>query len=331
MLNLLEDKHVISAIFDGYKQSFFKGDLPFYPEIGQGGNTQTVVLDCGPQSTLRWEQAIELAKELQSRGQLILWKLDLGLFDRLVMPLSDEAQFCALTMALDQFNERIYPQFANDTLGVVLYEGPVDLCNQIKWSYELEEAYELFLDQRESTSFRKQLFLRNCAFDFLKLLSARLPEELILFLKVDGTMIEKRTHFFSLVSQEQTQPFHLIVKSPHLQALPYAFEATGWGFSTPMGICGAGDQKIQQRRLHQALLLPASSLEMEEEWEKLEPFFDGLSDASYRLIPEPLFTEMWDGVDELYVVPSSIDERAKRKLAGFIAAEGVVLEAPELP
>jgi hypothetical protein len=46
--------------------------------------------------------------------------------------------------------------------------------------------------------------------------------------------------------------------------------------------------------------------------------------GSYRIIPESLLTEMWDGLDILVVIDKTLSIQGERKIKGFIAAGGEV-------
>lgn len=87
-------------------------------------------------------------------GKKILWHLDLGLFDRLKMPLSNSSQFLTLGLAVDHFRDTIWKEFRSFSEGVCLYKGPADLA--------------------------------KASGEYLRLLAERIPDEIPMYLEFDN-------------------------------------------------------------------------------------------------------------------------------------------------
>ncbi len=64
-----------------------------------------------------------------------------------------------------------------------------------------------------------------------------------------------------------------------------------------------------------ALLLPSQNA-----W---TPFVS--PQVPYKVIPEHLLTQEWEGIDELYVPQNGVSAQGRRKISGFIAAGGTIV------
>jgi hypothetical protein len=292
MFTILEENQFLIK-HDGYIQGIFRGQEPFYPSIGK--NVIEVQVDLTWRSKLRFDTIIP-----PSEG-LILWQLHLGL-EESMLELTDEGQFLAQVKAIQEFTKQLYEPFKTRTFGLSLYKGPLDFSKIVRAPEE-------------------RIARRDYIVEFLKLLSAYLPESPLLFLMLDGPMFSEG-EFLALTNKEQFFPFHLIIRHPLLAKMPHSTDAIGWGFSTVMGEAYAGElEKPTSKRIHGAFLMPHSScpLSIWKEW--------GIHiqrDYEARFIPEELLTEMWEGVDQLYVFERGISTQGRRKVAGFEAAGGII-------
>ena len=77
------------------------------------------------ENDLDWSGSIKKAQEYIALGKSILWEIDLGLCDYSFDP-QDSAAFFSFTLALDEFSNKIWPVFHEQTLGVALYRGAFD-------------------------------------------------------------------------------------------------------------------------------------------------------------------------------------------------------------
>ncbi len=115
------------------------------------------------------------------------------------------------------------------------------------------------------------------------------------------------------------------------EATPYCFFE-----STPFGPARSGQLMSKERFWHlhlsieenkdfRGILLPPDELCTPEILEKLEVLIETV--GSHRMIPEKRLNEMWDGLDELYVIEEALSVQGKRHVKGFTAAGGQVLGA----
>lgn len=80
---------------------------------------------------------------------------------------------------------------------------------------------------------------------------------------------------------------------------------------------------LNENRSFCGILLPSDEYCTPEVMKKLEI----LLEASDRIIPEKRLNEMWDGLDQLYVIEEAVSPQGRRHLMGFIAAGGEVFGA----
>lgn len=80
---------------------------------------------------------------------------------------------------------------------------------------------------------------------------------------------------------------------------------------------------LEDLRSPSGILLPSDEYCTSEVLEKLEK----LLEMSARIIPEKRLNEMWDGLDQLYVIEEALSLQGKRHVKGFIAAGGEVFGA----
>ncbi len=71
------------------------------------------------------------------------------------------------------------------------------------------------------------------------------------------------------------------------------------------------------------VLFPIEDLCTPETLEKFDELFGQMS-TPYRIVYEATFTESWNGLDEVVVLPETLSSLGKRRLLGFCAAGGVV-------
>jgi hypothetical protein len=124
------------------------------------------------------------------------------------------------------------------------------------------------------------------------MLAHRLPDEMPIALLIDPPSGPTLAQTLHLLSPERFAHFEL---------------ETGSRFSSPVGVCFPGDALCSSAIL-----------------EKMDRLLATL--GSFKPVYEPLMTEQWDGLDELYVFPEALSPQGRRKLMGFLAAGGRVIE-----
>ncbi|MFZ0564780.1 MAG: hypothetical protein WAM28_01100 [Chlamydiales bacterium] len=307
----------LSVVFSGFQQGLLLNGCPFKACIYSGSqppsdkfNAVLLTLDASMQSRLNWSAAIEQARELVKQGFYILWELQFNLY---ADSLADEGRFSALKLGVDHFSKTVWPFFQSQTLGVILHRGSLDFSDTFPWTIEEEESFQNRCDPRA-------LFCRDVMIDYLKLLAASLPIGLCCFILLDGSSITDPFLFFQLTNRASMASFQLILKGALPQQFPFAFPFLGWdhGFS-PLGFLSETPyEPLSERKVNQAILLPSQGGK-----EELKKVLSQLSNP-FQVIPESLLTQQWEGVEELFVFSDSLDDRIKRKVLGFCAAEGKI-------
>jgi len=244
-------------------------------------------LPAKPSDDLNWD--LQIQKALACNGPIV-WEFDLGL-DEPYFPIEDELHFQALAAALGNFTKEIWPRFP-DSRGV-LYRGSADFSSFFRWSDKQEANWEAWKEERPEApeAHLKRLFCAEAFVTYFQMLAHRLPDELPLTLVLDPKNTGTLAQTLHLLSPERFEHFIL---------------DTGLHFASQLGICFPGDGQCSGAILERLdALLPAQE--------------------SFRPIYEPLMTEQWDGLDELYVFSGAVTPQGRRKLLGFCAAGGTVI------
>lgn len=313
----------MSIVFSGFEQKLLLNEHPFYPHIHPSSesipehcNAACIRLNASSSSLLDWEQEIEKAHELIADGLWILWEMDFALYAE---AFSDEARFLILETAVQHFTKTVWPLFSHKTIGVVLHRGSLNFAENFPWV--LEDREECRQEGSLPPFFCRELVLKQ-----LKLLASCLPEEALCFLLLDTDSIEDPVSYFRLTNLAAFFPFHLILKGKWPQRFPYALPSFGWDHGhSPLGVLTDQPRTIfSEINIPLALCLPEAT-----EWEEVHSVIERL-DTPFRVIPEQILTNEWDGVDQLIVFSKGVTERGRRKLLGFCAAGGTVLTVGEL-
>ena len=250
-------------------------------------------LDARENSALDWTEARLEALEAIASGHQLLWHLDLGLFQELTRPLSHSVQFLNLALALDHFKDKIWKEFHRFSGGVALYNGSANFA--ITLDEEQGFNYQAWLKERsvENNPFVKQLFARDVAAEYLEQLVERLPDEIephiILELPEDPLLKALLTDPSRYGRIKVQSPFNWRTEE-----------------SLPKAIC-----MPPLTAVNPTLLAPLNKI---------------LADSSdYKLIPEAVLTQVWDGLDTLIYLPELISPQGERKIKGFQAAGGTII------
>lgn len=272
----------------------------------------TIVLDGQIHSSLEWKAAHAQAESWIEKGHQLFWEMDLGLFDRLPHPLSNETQCRTLGLALDHFYHTIWKKFEKESLGVSLYKGTINVNQTIAW----DEKLQVQLEQKPATPFARELFFRNVALEYLQLLAEYLSADVPSYLFLDMTTADVTTICAWYSALERYPRLQLAVKGketfPHL--------GTGWGHPHP----------VVASRI--AICLPPADCESEKAFLDIAKAIHWLNSQKipFRIIQEEFLVVKWEQLDYLVISPLGITDQSKRKLLGFRAAGGevVFLEGP---
>lgn len=291
----------------------------------------TIHLDGKVQSDLNWKGAREQAEKARERGLKVLWALDLGLFESLQQPLTNQGQFLTLTLSLEHFRDSLWQEFKDCTLGVSLFRGDADFRKGFSWDSHQEENFMTWLqencsidasgwDEIEEREPLIRLFCRDVSVEYLNLLAGRLPDNLPLFLFLDLSSFEgSRQEELHYMNPERFERFRLALKNAHLP-----FEALKWAETT--------ERLTSDDLIQVGICVPPMSFNRATHYEGFEQALIELEKAKlpYKLIPEHALTANWDGLDYLLYSPTGLSPQGKRKLQGFCAAGGTVISTGRL-
>lgn len=263
----------------------------------------TIVIPAEPKDDLQWDGQLHQVKEAVSLGKKILWDFSLGL-EAPYFPLEEELHFQALSLALAKFTKEVWPEFQENTSGAILYRGTADFSCFFDWTPRQEANWEEWKEDRGDLkeSHLKRLFCAEAYVAYFQMLAHKLPDEMPITLQLDAQHMGSLAPLLHLLSPERFEHFQLEVEGvPH-----FTQEAS-------LAVCFPDDRTCTTPLL-----------------ERLDQIFAGLKEP-FRVIPESLLTERWDGIDAIYVLSEALSPQGKRKLQGFCAAGGtVVTEGPLL-
>ena len=227
----------------------------------------------------------------QIEGNPEVFEFDLGLNDP-YFPLEDELYFQSICAGLTHFTNEIWPRFPESK--AILYRGKGDFSSFFSWSERQLANYQVWKEDRPqgSEDHLKRLFCAESFVTYFQMLAHRLPDELPLSIIVDPNQTGTLAQTLHLFSPERFEHFTL---------------DTGLKFESTVGVC-----------------FPADSECSSDVIEKIDRLLSSL--PSFRPVYEPLLTEQWEGLDDLIVIPEAVTAQGKRKLMGFVAAGGNVIE-----
>jgi hypothetical protein len=281
--------------FTGFEQKILFDGKPFYAKIyegkhlpPQGFNVLNIPLDLSERSLLNWNKECQLAQKALEKGLLILWELQFDLSDG---PLEDEARFLTFQLNMQHFIEVLWKPFRQHAFGVAFYRG----------------------------------YLQEGFLDYLKSLAALLDEEACCFLFLDLSDSSDLKSYLLGSVPANLGCFFPIIKGQFSKKYPWAFPALAWDHgASSLGYCASSiHPRISETLLAYAICLPEKPL-----WEQLEAAVHHMGFLPFRILPESLLTQEWEGVDKLIIFPEACTEKSMRKFRGFMAAGGEIIEFP---
>lgn len=264
-----------------------------------------IPLQAHTQATLDWSEEIAKAQKAKDSGLAIVWDIKLGLFDHLQQAISSRSQLLSLQLALDQFSEKIAPQFSDSTLGVFIYRNSLRFADALSWDKTMEINFKDWHARHFANENCLQLdtaiadaFCCNVATDYFHLLIPHLPENGQTYLLFEATEKQTLLEEAYLLNHERYGILHpLVTNSKHKNLCD---DAT-------VGVCLPLVEEC----------LPYHHLSLQTVFEELNQ-----ANIAYRIIPEEQLTAKWDGLDEIIVEKKAMSFQTKRKLQGFAAAGG---------
>lgn len=310
-----------------------------------GFDAVTISIDGRVQADLNWKKVGEQARLAVEKGFALMWNIELGLFQGLAQPLSNQTQFLSLTLSLEHFRDSLWKEFKPHSIGLSLFRGAADFSRGFSWDQHhqqnlkgwlqeinLHHLASLELDQLQQDLEGRQLirlFCRDVAVEYLALLATRVPDSLPAYLFLDAASVRGSViHELQLLNPERFDRFKLALKDHRLP-----FDVLGWEAPTAQGYSG-----------HTAVEIPLSTSSLIGVCVPPMPFYHsehflGLEEGlqalhqrklPFKLIAENQLTSQWDGLDYLLYSPSGLSLQGKRKLQGFCAAGGTVISTGAL-
>jgi hypothetical protein len=262
-----------------------------------------LILPARADHDLQWDREKERARKALSEGKSICWELDFGPCPSLF----DPASFALRRSTIDHFVKDVFEMFKGDTSGVILYRQSGDLLSSVVWSAEEEEKYlEWAQDLRveEAGTHEKRVFCIDLLTAYLHRLVSLLPEALPAFAAFDASYLKSEAEVAQLFSLERFS--HL---EPLIAGKRDLMRKRGAQIAAQVAVCLPNDAhctaKIRQR-------LDRQFAELDREG------------VAFRVIPESLLNEQWDGIETLVVVKEGVSSQGKRMLQGFEASGGSV-------
>lgn len=281
--------------------------------IPEGCNTVSIRLDGKMSADLDWKEVEDAAQKYVEEGFQLFWMLDLGLFEGLKLPLTDQTQFLSLILSLEHLRDTLWKKFKNHTLGICLYQGPANFLKQLKWDNHLQNNYLIWGRERLGEKFNetdqdlKSIFARDAVAEYLTGMANRMPDAMQMYATLDVDPSINLMMEMQLLHRECFDRIHLIIKTGRLPTLFNYDPAT-------VGICLPGCQIVD----------PAAYIGFKNVLESLLN-----KKIPFRIIPEAYLINEWDGLDYLIVNPEYVSAQGERKLQGFCAAGGTVINPEE--
>lgn len=261
--------------------------------IPSGFNSVSIHLDGRANASLDWDKAHQLARHYISQGFRLFWDLDLGLFQGLCEPLSDQTQYLTLGLSLKHFRDTLWKEFREHTIGLSLYRGSTTLHGK---QFDWEEAV-----------------------DYIHHLAGQLPGELPVCVCFDTQEACDPFRFAQLISKERFDRLHRCITEHLLPAQAFTKQ--------PAGYLSEHKQELHAAPSLLGICLPMHAKCLPEYAQTLQNVVRQLMDDSkpFRFVCEAALTTEWDGLEMLLVVPQTVTSQGIRKLRGFCAAGGTVL------
>ncbi len=252
----------------------------------------------------------DTAQKCCEQGLKIFWNLDLGLFNQLKSPLSNQMQFLSLILSLEHFRDTLWKKFKDHTVGVCLYKGTANYSQELIWDDQLTQNYltwdmAFIKDNCEiSETYLKSLFARDAVAEYLTLMANRMPDAMQIFIVLNMDFSLNLMLEAQLTHRERFARFHLIVNNGRLP-----------------------NTSMRDKKVNKGVCLPDYHLIDPKYYRGLDVAVKDLLNRklSFKVIPEAFLTHEWDGLDYLLVEPQGISAIGMRKLQGFCAAGGTVV------
>lgn len=310
-------------------RSFHIDNKPFYPLIYDGEanavpslfNAVTIALSASVDQDLSWEKEIQLAQSDNLKDKLIVWELDLKI-DSLTFSYENQMQAESFKLAISYFCKKVFPLFADRTLGVILYRGSPNFLFPHFWTEKRENDFELWEKEGVTNLFRKEIFAAEVFIDYLKVLLPVLDDLITPILLFDTSSITNKAFLFYLFSKMRFEHFILGFSHFHFSypALSVDQKNQGIGyFGKDLTVTPVNKQFLN------GICFPIDEYCTTELLDLIEQTMNQLIilNIPCRIIYESHLADDWDGLDHILVFSKGLSPMGKRKLLGFCAAGGM--------
>ncbi len=334
------DHHHIEETLEEEPEKIEKFPLKIFEgfslQIPPGFNSVTIDIDARMQGELIWNDARKEAEEAIEKGFSLMWSLDLGLFNSLPLPLSNQSQFLSLAIGLEHFRDTLWKDFKSHTIGAILFKGSANFSHYFQWSIDYQDQFHSWLKDQKIEIFEpkiiphlRSLFYRDVALEYFSLLSSRLPDTLPLYLYLDAHLISQEPITeMQLLNLESFERWRLALRGSKLP-----FKAIGWGQPTPYGYSGFSSPAIPMAEEAKiGICVPAKQVILIEHYQGMDTIIKHLIEKNipFKMIAEAHITAEWDGLDYMIFSPNGLSVQGKRKLQGFCAAGGTAVSTCQL-
>ncbi|NDD58463.1 MAG: hypothetical protein EBZ47_04315 [Chlamydiae bacterium] len=306
-------------------------------------NSVIIHLPAGLDNELIWEKERQYADSLIADGKMIVWELDFGVAIRHIDP-SDTSLFYSFGIAIDEFVNTFWRDYKDYTLGVILYRGTSEFAlnfqftdehkylflekissKEVKVSIEsqIEDAGDRWLSALQDEKLFK-LFAADIFAEYFQRLVSYLPDSLLAFCLLDVSEETQLSFLAQLLSKDRFP--HLLLG---LKKSPMSIGHLNWEEGGCLGgWIGRGAPYFSAvSEVTLAVALPDDDAFTPDVYQYFDKILNDLVERQvpFRVIPDNLLTEAWDGIDHIVVVTSAISYQGKRRLQGFCAAGGTVV------
>lgn len=260
-----------------------------------------ICLPAGAKSKLDWSKERKLA---ESSSKPIVWEFDFGLFEGLLNSVDDRAQIETLGLAIDHFQSTLFPDFKSDS--VVIYKGGLDWSKTILQYPRQLDLFRSWCVQHaldEENSQARRLYARDATMGLLQGLLMRFDADLKIVLEITPEDYLRPHEILQLTAREKWEHF----------------------------VLNLADKELSDDQSELGLLLPSGSTYDSSKWLYIDSVIEQLRSSStpLRLISETYLTNQWHGLERLLIEKNGVSVQGNRKLLGFIAAGGEVIDCKE--
>lgn len=256
---------------------------------------QWIDLPCKPSDTLDWKEPLEQARLAVAKGERIAWRCLLGM-EAPYYPLGCEMQFQSASLAMVQFSESVWPEFKESTDYICLYRGSAHFHSFFAWTERQRDDQVRFGEE-------EPLFCADAYAIYFRMLMSRLPDEAKILLLFDLLRIATVSEALQIISKDRFEHFSI-----GLRGIDIPLEGLWW----------EGDH-LETRTIatKEAVVFPEEFSDRAEELCQI---------PGVKILFEQTISEEWEGIDRIYALKGSLTVQGARKLSGFQAAGGEVIE-----